>query len=147
MCRSVLGFAAGAEILPDPARSCRYLVGSVESGLDLDEISSDLTGSGGFHVDLSRKSKNIAGISHFLSEILQMSPDVVDLVVGSGGSGFGGGNPPTEPKVRVLWVATRSRPSDWSVRVVAGRFWAGSAGCSGDEDPWTLLVLVPSRNL
>ena len=45
-----------------------------------------------------RKSKNIAGISNFLSEILRMSPDVVDLVVGSGGSGFGGGNPPTEPK-------------------------------------------------
>ena len=74
------------------------MAGSVESGLDLDEISPDLTGSGGFHVDLSRKSKNIAGISHFLSEILRMSPDVVDLVVGSGGSGFGGGNPPTEPK-------------------------------------------------
>ena len=98
MCRSVSGFFAGDEILPDPARSGRYLVGSVESGLDLDEISPDLTGSGGFHVDLSRKSKNIAGISHFLSEILRMSPDVVDLVVGSGGSGFGGGNPPTEPK-------------------------------------------------
>ena len=98
MCRSVSGFAAGAEILPDPARSCRYLVGSIESGLDLDEISSDLTGSGGFHVDLSRKSKNIADISHFLSEILRMSPDVVDLVVGSGGSGFGGGNPPTKSK-------------------------------------------------
>ena len=27
-----------------------------------------------------------------------MSPDVVDLMVGSGGSGFGGGNPPTDPK-------------------------------------------------
>ena len=74
------------------------MVGSVESGLDLDEISPDLTGSGGFHVDRSRKSKNIADISNFLSEILRMSPDVVDLVVGSGGSGFGGGNPPTEPK-------------------------------------------------
>ena len=77
---------------------CRYLAGSVESGLDLDEISSDLVGSGGFHLNRSRKSKNIAGISHFLSEILRMSPDVVDLVVESGGSGFGGGNPPTEPK-------------------------------------------------
>ena len=98
MCRSVSGFSAGAEILPDSARSGRYLAGSVESGLDLDEISPDLTGSGGFHVDRSRKSKNIASISHFLSEILRMSPDVVDLVVGSGGSGFGGGNPPTEPK-------------------------------------------------
>ena len=98
MCRSVSGFSAGAEILPDPARSGRYLVGSVKSGLDLDEISLDLTGFGGFHVDRSRKSKNIAGISNFLSEILRMSPDVVDLVVGSGGSGFGGGNPPTEPK-------------------------------------------------
>ena len=98
MCRSVSGFSAGAEILPDPARSGRYLVGSVESGLDLDEISPDLTGSGGFHVDRSRKSKNIAGISNFVSEILRMSSDVVDLVVGSGGSGFGGGNPPTEPK-------------------------------------------------
>ena len=98
MCRSVSGFSAGAEILPDLARSGRYLVGSVESGLDLDEISPDLTGFGGFHVDLSRKSKNIASISHFLSEILRMSPDVVDLVVGSSGSGFGGGNPPTELK-------------------------------------------------
>ena len=74
------------------------MAGSVESGLDLDEISPDLAGSGGFHVDRSRKSKNIAGISHFLSEILRMSPDVVDLVVGSGGSGFGGGNLPTDPK-------------------------------------------------
>ena len=98
MCRSVLGFSADAEILPDPARSGRYLAGSVESRLDLDEISPDLAGSGGFHVDRSRKSKNIACISHFLSEILRMSPDVVDLVVGSGGSGFGGGNLPTDPK-------------------------------------------------
>ena len=98
MCRSVSGFSAGDEILPDPARSGRYLVGSVESGLDLDEISPDLIGSGGFHVDLSRKSKNIAGISHFLSDILRMLLDAVDLVVGLGGSGFGGGNPPTEPK-------------------------------------------------
>ena len=98
MCRSVSGFFAGDEILPDPTRSGRYLVGSVESGLDLDEISPDLTGSGGFRVDLSRKSKNIAGISHFSSDILRMSPDAVDLVVGSGGLGFGGGNPPTEPK-------------------------------------------------
>ena len=98
MCRLVSGFSADAEILPDLARSGRYLAGSVESRLDLDEISPDLAGSGGFHVDRSRKSKNIAGISHFLSEILRMSPDVVDLVVGSGGSGFGGGNPPTKPK-------------------------------------------------
>ena len=98
MCRSVSDFIAGAEILPDPVRSGRYLVGSVESGLDLNEISQDLTGSGRFHVDLSWKSKNIAGISHFLSGILQMSPDVVDLVVGSSGSGFGGGNPPTKSK-------------------------------------------------
>ena len=98
MCRSVSGFFAGDEILPDPVRSGRYLVGSVESELDLDEISPDLTGSGGFRVDLSRKSKNITGISHFLSDILRMSPDAVDLVVGSDGSSFGGGNPPTEPK-------------------------------------------------
>ena len=98
MCRSVSGFSAGAEILPDPARFGQYLAGSVESGLALDEISPDLAGSGGFHVDRSQKSKNIAGISHFLSEILRMSPDVVDLVVGSGGSGFGGGNLPTDPK-------------------------------------------------
>ena len=116
------------------------MVGSVESGLDLDEISPDLTGSGGFHVDLSRKSKNIASISHFLSEILRMSPDVVDLVVGSGGSGFGGGNRQPNRRVRVLWVATCSRSSDWSVRVVAGRFRAGPAGWSGDEDPWTPLT-------
>ena len=27
-----------------------------------------------------------------------MSPDVVDLMVGSSGSGFWGGNPPTDPK-------------------------------------------------
>ena len=98
MCRSVSSFSVGAKILPDPTRSSRYLVGSVKSGLDVDEISSDLIGSDEFHVDLSRKSKNIAGISHFLLEILRMSPDVVDLVVGSGGSGFGGGNPPTKPK-------------------------------------------------
>ena len=97
MCRSVSGFFAGAEILPNPARFGQYLAGSVESGLDLDEISPDLSGSGGFHVDHSRKSKNIAGISHFLSEILRMSPDV-NLVVGSGGSGFGGGNLPTDLK-------------------------------------------------
>ena len=140
MCQSVSSFSAGAEILPDPARSGRYLVGSVESGLDLDEISPDLTGSGGFHVDLSRKSKNIAGISHFLSKILRMSPDVVDLVVGSGGSGFGEETRQPNRRVWVLWVATRSRPSDWSVRVVVGRFRAGPAGWSGDEDPWTLLI-------
>ena len=90
MCQSVSSFSAGAEILPDPARSSRYLVGSVESGLDLDEISPDLTGSGGFHV--------LVGRAKISPEILRMSPDVVDLVVGSGGSGFGGGNPPTEPK-------------------------------------------------
>ena len=98
LCRSVSGFSAGAEILPDPTRFGQYLAGSVESGLDLDEISPDLAGSGGFHVDRSRKSKNIVGISHFLSEILRMSPDVVDLVVGSSGSGFGGGNLPTDLK-------------------------------------------------
>ena len=27
-----------------------------------------------------------------------MSPDVVDLMIGSGGSGFWGGNPPTDQK-------------------------------------------------
>ena len=98
LCQSVSSFSVGAKILPGPARSSRYLVGSVKSRLDVDEILSDLIGSDEFHVDLSRKSKNIAGISHFLLEILRMSPDVVDLVVGSGGSGFGGGNPPTKPK-------------------------------------------------
>ena len=139
MCRSVSGFSAGAEILPDQARSGRYLVESVESGLDLDEISPDLTGSGGFHVDLSWKSKNIAGISNFLLEILRMLPDVVDLVVGSGGSGFGEETRQPNRRDWVLWVATRSRPSDWSVRVVAGWFQAGPEGWSGDEDPWTPL--------
>ena len=28
-----------------------------------------------------------------------MSPDFVDFMVGSGGSGFWGGNPPIDPKV------------------------------------------------
>ena len=50
-------------------------------------------------------------------------------------------------RVRVLWVATRSRPSDWSVRVVAGRFRAGPAGWSGDEDPWTPLTVLYDPNL
>ena len=146
MCRSVSDFIAGAEILPDPVRSGLYLVGSVESRLDLDEISPDLAGSGGFHVDRSWKSKNIAGISHFLSGILQMSPDVVDLV-GRVARVLGEETRQPNRRVRVLWVATCSRSSDWSVRVVAGRFRAGLASWSGDEDPWTLLVLVPSRNL
>ena len=127
MCRSVSGFSAGAEILPDPARSGRYLVGSVESGLDLDEISPDLTGSGGFHVDRSRKSKNIAGISNFLSEILRMSPDVVDLVVGSGGSGFGGGNPPTEPKGS-SFVGGDPQPTVGLVGSGGGRSVSGGSG-------------------
>ena len=45
-------------------------------------------GSGGFQVDLRWKSKNIAGICHFLSENLWMSPDVVEVMVRLGGSGF-----------------------------------------------------------
>ena len=47
LCLSVSGFAAGAEISPDPARSGRYLAGSVESELDLDEVLPDLAGSVG----------------------------------------------------------------------------------------------------
>ena len=39
----VLGFEAGANISsPDRLRSGRYLTGSVDSGLDLNEISLDL---------------------------------------------------------------------------------------------------------
>ena len=41
-------FAVGADISPDQSRSSRYLAGSVESGVDL-------TGSGGFQVDLLGK--------------------------------------------------------------------------------------------
>ena len=39
---SVSSFAASAEISSDPARSTQYLAESVESGLDLNKISSDL---------------------------------------------------------------------------------------------------------
>ena len=42
-------------------------------------------------------------------------------------------------RVRVLCVATRCRPSDWSVQVVVDRFRASPAGWSGDEDSWTPL--------
>ena len=127
MCRSVSGFSAGVEILPDPVRFGQYLAGSVESGLDLDEISPDLARSGGFHVDRSQKSKNIAGISHFLSEILRMSPDVVDLVVGSGGSGFGGGNLPTDPK-GLGFVGGDPQPTVGLVGSGGGRSVSGGSG-------------------
>ena len=113
---------------------CRYLAGSVESRLDLDEISSDLVGSGGFHLNRSRKSKNIAGISHFLSEILRMSPDVVDLVVESGGSGFGGGNPPTDLKGS-RFVGGDPQPT---VRLVGS---GGGRSVSGD------LQLLPLQSM
>ena len=127
MCRSVSGFSAGVEILPDPVRFGQYLAGSVESGLDLDEISPDLARSGGFHVDRSQKSKNIAGISHFLSEILRMSPNVVDLVVGSGGSGFGGGNLPTDPK-GLGFVGGDPQPTVGLVGSGGGRSVSGGSG-------------------
>ena len=40
---------------------------------------------------------------------------------------------------RVLWVATRRRPSDWSVRVVTVRVRAGPAGWAGGRVLWTPL--------
>ena len=84
---------------------CRYLAESVNSGLDLNEISLDLARSSGFHAALCRKIKNITesgGLQWIsrssLSENLWISPDFVDFMVGSGGSGFWGGNLPGDPK-------------------------------------------------
>ena len=98
-------FVVGADIWPDRSRSGRYLARSIDSGLDLDEISLDLTKSSGFHVALCWKIKNIVGSSglqwisrSFLSKNLWISLDFVDFMVKSGGSGFWGGNPPADPK-------------------------------------------------
>ena len=78
----VSGFEAGANISPNQSRSGRYLA---KSGLDLDDISSDLVD----FMWISRSS---------LSKNFWISPDFVDFMVGSSGSGFWGGNPPANPK-------------------------------------------------
>ena len=66
--------------------------------------------------------------------------DVVEVMVKSGGSGFWGGNPPTDLK-GLSYVGGNLSPTVGLVgQVVAGRFWVGPAGWSCDEDPWTPLI-------
>ena len=94
-CHRCRYFAIGADIWLDRSRFGQYLVGSIKSGLDLDEILSNLTRSGGFQVALRRKIKNISKFdglqwisSSSLSENLWISSDFVDFMVKLGGSNF-----------------------------------------------------------
>ena len=100
----------------------------------------NIAGFGGFQVELHRKSKNITGICHFLSEYLWMLLDVLIWWSGLVARVFGEETRQPTQRVRVLCMPTRCRPSDWLVRVVADRFRAGPTGWSGDEDPWTPLT-------
>ena len=91
---------------------CWYFARSVKIWLIFGQIRQiwtrsrqDLARFGGFHVALHRKIKNIAGSGGLqwiprssLLENLWISPDFVDFMVKSGGSGFWGGNPPADPK-------------------------------------------------
>ena len=125
-------FAAGADISPDRSRSGRYLAGSVESGVDL-------AGSGGFQVDLRRKIKNIAGSGGFHVALCRKTfqSHRILLILWSGRVARVFGEETCWPtrRDRVLWMATRRRPSDWSVRVVAVRVRAGGRVL------WTPLVI------
>ena len=70
----------------------------VRSGLHLNEISSDLVGSDGISSNLHQRTPNTAGFCKFSSKILRISPEVFGFMIGLSGSGFGGGNPPTDSK-------------------------------------------------
>ena len=65
---------------------------------DLIEISPDLVGSDGISSNLHRRTPNTAGFCKFSSKILRVSPEVFGFMIRSSGSGFGGGNPPTDSK-------------------------------------------------
>ena len=58
----------------------------------------DLAESYGISNNLSRRTSNTTGFCKFSLKILRISPEVFGFMIGSGGSGFGGGNPPTDPK-------------------------------------------------
>ena len=139
---------------PDPSRSGRYLVGSVEiwpdhdkispdlvgSGLDLDEISPNLIQSDGFQVNFHRIALNIAGFCMFSSKNLRISPEVSGFMIGSGCSGFGRGKLPTDPKA--LDFVDGDPPLIVGVSVWAV-FGSGSGGLVG----YTGWVDSPSLNI
>ena len=134
-------------------RWCRNFVGSGEIWPIFGQIRRiwtrsrrNIAGSGGFQIELRRKRKNIANICHFLSEYVWMSPDVLIWWSGRVARVFGEETRQLTRRVRVLCVTTHRRPSDWSVRVVAGWFRAGPAGWSGDKDPWTPLSMPTSAS-
>ena len=72
-----------------------------------------------------------------------MLSDDVDVMVGSSGSGFWGGNPPTDPKGSGYVGGDLPPTIGLVVQVVASRFRVGPTGWSGDEDPW---IALPKTN-
>ena len=91
-----------------------------------------MTRSGGFQVALCRKTFQSRRI------LLILWSSWVARV-------FGGETRQSTRRDQVLWVVTRHRPSDWSVRVVAVRVWAGPAGWAGKQVLWTPPVLWITR--
>ena len=123
---------------------CRYLAGSVDSGLDLNEISPDLVDFMLLFVEKSKISPNLVDCSGFQEALClkTFGSHQILLILWSGRVArvFGEETYQATQRDRVLWVATHQRLSDWSVRVVADRFRAGPAGWAGHWVVWTLLI-------
>ena len=91
----------------------------------------------------SRTSSEKQKYHRYLSYFVRIPLNVVgcfDLMVGSGGSSFWGGNPPTDPKGSGSVHGDLPPTIKLVGSVVADRFRVGPAGWSGDEDPWTPLT-------
>lgn len=62
-------------------------------------ISSNIVRSDEISSNLCRRTPNTASFCKFSSKILRISLEVFDFIHRLGGSSFGGGNLPTDPKV------------------------------------------------
>ena len=126
----------------DPSRFGRYLAGSIEIWVDHNKILPDLIQSDGFQVNFHQIASNIAGFCMFSLKNLRILPEVSGFMIGSGCSGFGRGNLPTEPKASGF-VGGGPPPtvgvSVWVFSVRARASW------SGIRVWWTVLMLAEFR--